>query len=204
MDRSVVKLHFTGSRLAGWHNPVVVVHLPNLLTILRLAAAPVLILLLKDRHYDAALLVILLAGISDGLDGYIAKRLQAQSELGAVLDPLADKILLISSYVMLGLLDLIPFWLLVAVVFRDLLIVSGYLAVVLLYGSAKMQPSGISKVNTVLQIALVVAVLLREVAGWPAAWFAQALIVSVLVTTLASGVHYVWVWGFGRESRPAG
>jgi cardiolipin synthase len=182
----------------------VLAHLPNLLTILRLAAAPVLILLLKDRQFEAALIVILLAGISDGLDGFIAKRFQVQSELGAVLDPLADKILLISSFVMLGLLELIPFWLLVAVVFRDFLIVSGYLAVVLLYGSAKMQPSGISRINTVLQIALVIAVLLREVAEWPAPWLVQILIAVVLVTTLASGIHYVWVWGFGRESRPAG
>jgi cardiolipin synthase len=178
-------------------------HLPNLLTILRLAAAPVLVLLLKDRHYDSALAVIVLAGISDGLDGFIAKRFKAQSALGAVLDPLADKILLVSSFVMLALLDLIPFWLLVAVVFRDLLIVSGYLAVMLIYGSVNMQPSAISKLNTVLQIGLVVAVLLHEAAGWPPFAVVQVLTAMTLLTTLVSGVHYVWIWGFGRESRPA-
>src|SRR3970040_1587860 len=104
-----------------------ILQLPNLITIARIALAPVLILLLKDEEYAASLAVFVIAGISDGLDGYIAKRFHLESRLGSILDPLADKTLLVSSYVMLMLLNHLPFWLMLAVVFRDLLIIGGYL-----------------------------------------------------------------------------
>ncbi|MCK7497381.1 MAG: CDP-alcohol phosphatidyltransferase family protein [Comamonadaceae bacterium] len=93
----------------------------------RVALVPVLILLLKDHDYLAALVVFAVAGASDALDGYLAKRLDVRSHLGAVLDPAADKLLLVSAYVMLTWLEHIPFWLLLAVAFRDVLIVGGYL-----------------------------------------------------------------------------
>ena len=111
-------------------------YLPNMITLLRMAFVPLLILVLKDHRYLEALWVFLIAGISDGLDGYIAKRFGFVSQLGAILDPLADKILLVSAYVMLALLAFVPFWLVLVVTFRDVVIVGGYLVYTSLYGPA--------------------------------------------------------------------
>lgn len=170
-------------------------YIPNLLTVLRIAAAPVLMLLLKSERYDLAIVVFLAAGFSDGLDGFIAKRFNCETRLGAVLDPIADKLLLVTSFVMLTLLGQLPFWLLVTVAFRDLLIVGGYLVLVVLHGFVQMRPTIISKINTLLQIALV-AVVLVQAAGWVSMpWITRVLIVMVTVTTVWSGIHYVWVWG---------
>jgi cardiolipin synthase len=173
--------------------------LPNLLTLSRIAAAPVLILMLKDRDYAMALAVFLVAGVSDGLDGWIAKRFKYTSRLGAILDPVADKILLVSAYVMLMLLDNLPFWLVLTVVFRDLLIVGGYIAYTSVVGTVKMSPSPLSKVNTFLQILLALFVLVHEAIGLHYDFVIQALTYIVFVTTVVSGVHYVWVWGVQRE-----
>lgn len=169
--------------------------LPNLLTVSRIAAAPILILMLKDRDYAAALLVFLIAGFSDALDGWIAKRFRYTSRLGAILDPVADKILLVSSYVMLMLLDHLPFWLVLTVAFRDLLIMGGYLAYTSVVGPVRMSPSMLSKFNTLMQILLVVTVLVHEAIGLHYPPLIDLLIYAVFVTTVASGVHYVWVWG---------
>lgn len=176
--------------------------LPNLLTLSRIALVPVLILVLKDGDYTAALWVFLAAGISDGLDGWIAKRWRYTTRLGAVLDPVADKLLLVTSYVMLMLLDHLPFWLVLTVVFRDVLIVGGYLAYTSLVGTVTMKPSHLSKFNTFAQIVLVVAVLVHEAFGRNYPMLIEALIYIVFVSTVASGVHYVWVWGVGEESSP--
>ncbi len=174
--------------------------IPNLLTLLRAAAAPVLIVLLEDRAFSLALLAFILAGVSDGLDGYIAKRYHFETRLGAILDPVADKVLLVSGFVMLTILDLIPLWLLVTVVFRDVLIVGGYLVLVTLNGSVQMQPSPVSKVNTVMQISLVTAILAQQ-AQWLAIPMLTTLLVGgVFATTVISGAHYVWVWAFGKHS----
>ncbi|MGR3914997.1 MAG: CDP-alcohol phosphatidyltransferase family protein, partial [Gammaproteobacteria bacterium] len=178
--------------------------IPNLLTLLRIAACPVLVLVLRDRAYDLALVLFLVAGITDGLDGYIAKRYNFVSGLGAILDPIADKLLIASAYIMLAILEDIPFWLLVAVMFRDLVIVVGYLVLVMMGDEVPMKPSYISKVNTFLQISLVIAVL-GDAADWlriPLVF--DALVTGVLVTTVVSGSRYVWDWGIRREERGAG
>jgi cardiolipin synthase len=177
--------------------------LPNLITLSRIALVPVLILMLKDREYAAALAVFFLAGLSDGLDGFIAKRFGLRSQLGAVLDPLADKTLLVTSYVMLTILGHVPFWLMLAVVFRDLLIVGGYLIYTTLFGAVQMQPSGLSKFNTLMQIALVVALLAQQAAGRSYPFETTLLVYAVFATTVASGVHYLWTWGVMKEIRPA-
>ncbi len=177
--------------------------IPNLLTLARIAATPVMILLLKDRAYESALLLFLLAGLTDGLDGYIAKRFDFQSRLGAILDPIADKLLIVSAYVMLALLGDIPFWLLVIVGFRDLMIVGGYLILETLEGDVQMQPSIVSKINTFLQITLVVVVLMDSTGWMEVALLSQILIGLVTVTTILSGAHYVWYWGIREESKRA-
>lgn len=176
--------------------------LPNVITISRIALVPLLILVLKDRDYVTALAVFLIAGVSDGLDGWIAKRYRFTSRLGAILDPVADKILLLSSYVMLMLLDQLPFWLALAVVFRDLLIVGGYLVYTSLIGPVQMSPSLLSKFNTLMQIVLVLAVLVHEAVGLRYPLLLETLVYTVFATTVASGAHYVWVWGVQKTAKP--
>jgi cardiolipin synthase len=177
-------------------------HLPNIITIARIALVPVLILLLKDQDYAAGLIVFVIAGASDALDGYLAKRLNVQSRLGAILDPVADKLLLVSAYVMLAVLGHIPFWLVLVVVFRDLLIVGGYMLYTSHAGPVKMRPSILSKLNTLMQIALVAVILAQQAAGlaWP---LAGVLVYAVLVTTVVSGAHYLWSWLIVKDIEPA-
>jgi len=174
-------------------------HLPNLITFMRLALAPFLILVLKDGHYLEALQVFLLAGFSDALDGFIAKRFGFVSQLGAILDPLADKVLLVSAYVMLALQGLVPFWLVLAVTFRDALIVAGYLIYTSLYGPVQMRPSALSKLNTFLQIVLVIFLLSEQAFLFHAPYLQLWLIFGVLATIIASGAHYLWTWGVVRD-----
>lgn len=177
-------------------------NLPNAITLLRIALTPVFILLLKSENYSAALGVFFLAGFSDGLDGFIAKRYNLITRLGGILDPLADKILLVSAYVMLSLLDHIPFWLVLTVVFRDLLIVGGYLVYTSIVGSVQMRPSNLSKLNTVMQVLLIIAVLVEQTAWLDVANAVEALIYLVALTTLASGAHYLWIWGVLKDVEP--
>jgi cardiolipin synthase len=173
--------------------------LPNLITIFRIALVPVLILLLKDQEYAMALVVFAVAGVSDGLDGFIAKRFHCETRLGSILDPLADKTLLVSSYVMLMLLNHLPFWLMLTVAFRDLLIVGGYLVYTSMVGPVQMRPSWLSKLNTFMQIALIVVILAQQAFQLVYAPMVDALIYAVLLTTIASGAHYLWIWLVMKE-----
>lgn len=177
--------------------------LPNLITLARVALAPALVLVLKDGDYKLALALFVIAGLSDGLDGFIAKRFNYQSRLGAILDPAADKILLVSAYVMLTVLNQLPFWLVIVVVFRDLLIVGGYLVYTSMYGPVQMRPSWISKLNTFMQIALVVIVLSEQAVGISYPRIIALLVYAVFATTVASGGHYLWTWGILKDIDPA-
>ena len=134
------------------------------------------------------------AGITDGLDGWIAKKFNCVTRLGSILDPIADKVLIVSTYVVLVLLGDLPFWLLLLIVFRDLGIIGGYLILDTLHDSVPLHPSFLSKVNTLLQIILV-AVVLIDRAGWVhLPWLNEFLIVLVGLTTLISGIHYGYLW----------
>jgi cardiolipin synthase len=177
--------------------------LPNLITIARLALTPVFVLLVNDEDYALALLVFGVAGVSDGIDGFIAKRFHFESRLGAILDPAADKILLVSAYVMLTVLGHLPLWLVIVVVFRDLLIVGGYLVYTSMYGPVHMRPSVLSKFNTLMQITLVVVVLLAQAIGAAYDTVIRLLAYAVLATTVASGAHYLWTWGVMKDIESA-
>jgi len=167
---------------------------------MRIAACPVLVVLLHEGNYVFALMLFVAAGITDGLDGYIAKRFNCQSGLGAILDPIADKLLIGSAYIMLAILGDIPFWLLILVMFRDLVIVVGYLILVMMGNDVAMSPSYSSKINTVVQISLMVAVLLEKSGLEFIAPISGVLVFGVLLTTIISGVQYVWLWGIRHES----
>ena len=173
--------------------------IPNLLTLARIASCPILVLLLYGRNYQLALYLFIAAGITDGLDGYIAKQFNCVSSLGKVLDPIADKLLIGSACVMLAVLGGIPFWLVVVVMFRDLVIVVGYLIIVVMDQTVSIRPTYASKFNTFLQISLMVAVLLEKSAILSVPMVVNALVFGVLITTVVSGIQYVWLWGIRQE-----
>lgn len=174
-------------------------YLPNIITLFRIGMAPLLLLLFKDHQYVLAFYVFIIAGLSDALDGFIAKRFGYVSQLGAILDPLADKLLVVTSYVMLSLDGHVPFWLLLTVVFRDLLIVAGYLIQVSMFGATQMRPSYASKLNTFMQIFLVVVILGTQAFNLSMAAWIEVLIVVVFLTTVVSGLHYLWILLVKRE-----
>ncbi|MGB5833225.1 MAG: CDP-alcohol phosphatidyltransferase family protein [Thiohalocapsa sp.] len=175
--------------------------LPNIISTLRLAAVVPVVYLLVTEQFGWALLVFLLAGISDGVDGFLAKHYGWQTTLGSILDPLADKALLTSCYLVLGAMGVIPLWLTLAVVFRDLVIVSGGILYQYLVEDVTAAPTYLSKTNTVMQIVLVVAVIADAGPLALSAGLLQALIWLCLLTTLGSGAQYVWVWGSMARGR---
>jgi cardiolipin synthase len=176
--------------------------IPNLISVLRILLTVPVVWMLLTHRFDLALLLFAIAGISDGLDGFLAKHFGWQSRLGGLLDPLADKVLLISSYVCLALLGLIPLALMVLVIVRDLIIVTGALIYNFRIEELEAEPSVISKINTFAQIVLVLAVVLDQGLLALPDGVLTLLIWSVFVTTIASGVNYVWVWS--RRARDHG
>jgi len=172
-----------------------VLNIPNIITVARVLLVPVLIYFLLGQAYAAALLVFTVAAVSDAVDGFLARRFNQFTRFGAVMDPLADKAILLSAVVVLGWSGLLPPWLAAAIVARDILIVGGALAYHWLAGSVDMAPSLLSKLNTFLQFGLI-CLLMANAAGMfdISAWL-PALFVLVLLSTAASGAHYVWVWG---------
>lgn len=169
--------------------------IPNIITILRiLLVIPIMVLLIREE-YRTVLVFFAIAGLSDGLDGFLARRYQWRTELGAILDPLADKFLLVGVYLMLGWSGLVPFWLMGLVILRDVVIISGALAYSRFCRELSIEPSAISKLNTLLQILLGLAVIVGASGLALPSWSLSALIVLVALTTVWSGADYVWRWG---------
>jgi cardiolipin synthase len=168
--------------------------IPNIITVFRLLLVPPVVMLMLQDRFAAALVVFGVAGFSDALDGYLAKHYHWTSRIGALMDPLADKLLLLSSFVTLGWLGWIPYWLVGLVILRDLVIVSGAIVYHLRIERLEAEPRPASKLNTFTQILLVLAVMFSQ--GFqvlPALWL-DVLLYSVLFTTLWSGLDYVWIW----------
>ena len=173
-------------------------NLPNVISLGRLLAVPVAVWLVLSEQLLVAFWVFVAAGVSDAVDGFIAKHFDAETEFGRYLDPIADKVLLVSVYLALGNEGYLETWLVIMVVFRDALIVGGALLFQTLTQSLSMQPLMISKVNTVAQIVLAAAVL--GVHGYAitgdgmAEGVVEVLVYAVTVTTLISGGAYVVTW----------
>ncbi len=178
--------------------------IPNLISIMRIFLSVPVVWLLLEQQFGVALVLFAVAGISDGLDGYLAKHYGWESHLGGLLDPLADKVLLISSFLSLAVIGMIPVWLVVLVILRDLVIVTGALVYHFRVMELEAEPSMISKVNTVAQIFLVLAVVLDQGLVQLPMLVTQGLIWVVMATTLASGVNYVWVWSRRAASHHRG
>jgi cardiolipin synthase len=171
-----------------------VINLPNLITLARLLAAPLAVYLILNEAWSAAFWLFLVAGVSDAVDGYLAKRFDARTLIGGYLDPLADKVMLVGVFVTLGYLHHLPEWLVILVVFRDLLIIGGALLVHTLTGKLQMQPLMISKVNTVMQFVLPAYLLAQLGLGVSHAAVALTLIYVAAATTVLSGAAYVVTW----------
>ena len=171
-------------------------NIPNIITVVRMALVVPLAMLLVQQRYGAALLILFLAGASDGIDGFIARRYSWRSRLGSILDPIADKLLLVSCYFVLTTQGLIPTWLLGIVLGRDMLIILGAIVIHHWITEVDGEPTLISKLNTFLQIALVLAVLIDQSGDWLEPQWLTALIWSVTVTTALSGIQYMAIWVF--------
>ncbi|WP_338661351.1 CDP-alcohol phosphatidyltransferase family protein [Pararoseomonas sp. SCSIO 73927] len=165
--------------------------LPNLITLGRLCAVPAVVWLVIQHRLDIAFLVFVGAGISDALDGWLARVRNARSFIGSVLDPVADKALLVSVYVTLAIIGVLPDWLAILVVFRDLLIVGGLLLLALMGLRPAIKPLLVSKLNTALQIGLAGTALFLAGFGLDGGPLLPVLIGLVTGTTIASGAAYV-------------
>jgi cardiolipin synthase len=164
--------------------------LPNIISFARLCAVPLAIWLVLHDRYTGAFALFVTAGISDAIDGWLARR-RGGTALGAALDPLADKTLMIGMYVTLAATAQLPDWLAILVVFRDVLIVGGVVLLWLTGHAAAIHPLSISKVNTALQIGLVALILGLDAAGLDFAALRESMIVLVAMSTLLSGAAYV-------------
>lgn len=171
-----------------------VMNIPNLITLGRLFSVPVILWLILDGNMLAAFWVFFAAALSDAVDGIIAKYFDAETVFGAFLDPIADKALLVSVYLMLGHQGYIEAWLVIMVVFRDLVIIGGALLFQTVTQSLTMQPLIISKVNTFAQLVFAVVVLWAGAYDIDGGAAIRAIGYIVAVTTLWSGIVYVFTW----------
>ena len=179
-----------------------IVTLPNVLTIFRMALTPVFVSLLFYQKFVWALAAFVVAGITDGLDGLLARRFQQQSELGRILDPIADKMMLVTSFVVLSMRGVfptplpkhlpVPFWVTITVISRDIFILVGAAAINMVSGFRAFRPSFLGKISTVVQIVAVAAVILAAQTRVGTGYYLPTIYTSVFTLTLLSGVHYIF------------
>jgi len=179
-----------------------IVTVPNLLTIFRMVLIPVFVSLLFYQRFIWALAVFVLAGITDGLDGLFARRFGQQSQLGTVLDPIADKLLLVTAFVVLSMRSVfpepvpshlpVPFWVTVAVISRDVFIVVGAAAINVMTGFRGFRPSWLGKLNTTVQIIAIAAIIFAASFPYGTGYYLPTTYVIVFSLAVASGLHYVF------------
>ena len=170
-------------------------HIPNVTTSIRILLVAPIVAALAAHRLTIAIGLFGAAALSDAADGFLAKRCGWQSELGAVLDPLADKLLLVAVFITLAYLKLVPLWLMATAAGRDSLIVLGALSYRYRFGALDMRPSAVSKFNTLCQAAYILSVVVRELYSAPAAWVVTGLGALAFVTMAVSGMDYVLIYG---------
>ena len=181
-----------------------IVTLPNLLTMFRMGLVPVFVSLLFYQKFVWGLVAFVVAGVTDMLDGLLARRFNQKSQLGTILDPIADKLLLVTSFVVLSLPTIIPsqhtpshlpvpFWVTAAVISRDIFIIVGVAAINIVTGFRSFRPSWLGKVNTTIQIFAIVSILIAaSVPSWISGYYLPTVYVTVFVFAILSGVHYIF------------
>jgi cardiolipin synthase len=170
-------------------------HIPNVISSIRILLVAPIAVALAHHHLATTIVLFGVAALSDAADGFLAKRYGWQSDLGAVLDPAADKLLLVTVFITLAYLKLVPLWLMAAAVARDTIIVVGALLYRLWFGPLNVRPSVVSKFNTLCQAAFILAVVGREQFSLPPAWVGSVLGALVFVTVTVSGIDYVLIYG---------
>jgi len=166
-------------------------NLPNLLSLIRILFIPLFVIFLIYRHYDWSLITLTLSAITDALDGFIARFFHQKTALGTYLDPIADKLLLVTAYITLSILNIIPDWLTIIVISRDVIISLGVLVLLINSYPLEISPSGISKFTTLFQFLTLFLSLLYLYYGFTYA-FLQILYAITALFTIASGLHYLY------------
>ncbi len=167
-------------------------NLPNMLTLIRVLLIPLFVILIINKHSGWALVAFALAGITDGMDGLLARITHQRTELGAYLDPIADKLLLSAAFITLAITEMLPSWLTVVVITRDLIILVGFLVFILINYRPEMGPSLVSKVTTFFQISTILLVLLKEY--YPSFESLSTIaIYGAALLTIISGSHYIYL-----------
>jgi cardiolipin synthase len=167
-------------------------NLPNILTLTRVLLIPLFVILIINKYFEWALFTFAIAGITDGIDGLIARITHQRTELGAYLDPIADKLLLFSAFITLAIVEIIPSWLVVIVIARDVIILTGFLVMFLTGYHPEIKPSLLSKITTAFQIVTILLVLMIDYSPT----FQQLSLIAIYgtaVMTVLSGSHYIYI-----------
>ena len=179
-----------------------IITVPNLLTVFRMVLIPVFVSLLFYQRFVLALGIFILAGITDGLDGLLARRFNQKSQLGTILDPIADKLMLVTSFVVLSMRSVfpqplpshlpVPFWVTVAVISRDVFILVGAAAINIVTGFRGFRPSLLGKINTVVQIFAIATIIFAASVPYGTGYYLPTLYTTVFAFSVLSGAHYVF------------
>ena len=179
-----------------------IVTVPNLLTVFRMVLIPVFVSLLFYQRFILALAIFVFAGITDGLDGLLARRFNQKSQLGTILDPIADKLMLVTSFVVLSMRSVfpqplpshlpVPFWVTVAVISRDVFIIVGAAAINIVTGFRGFRPSMLGKINTTVQIFAIAAIIFAASVPHGSGWYLPTIYTTVFALAVLSGAHYVF------------
>jgi cardiolipin synthase len=179
-----------------------IVTVPNMLTVFRMVLIPVFVTLLFYQRFVFALAVFVIAGLTDGLDGLLARRFQQESQLGTVLDPIADKLMMVTAFIVLSMRSIfpqpvpshlpIPFWVTIAVISRDVFIVVGAAAINIMTGFRGFRPSWLGKANTTVQIIAIAIIMFAASVPYYTGYYLPTLYVVVFTFAVTSGLHYIF------------
>ena len=179
-----------------------IVTVPNMLTVFRMVLIPVFVTLLFYQRFLWALAVFIVAGVTDGLDGLLARRFSQQSQLGTVLDPIADKLMLVTAFIVLSMRSVfpqplpghlpVPFWVTVAVISRDVFIIVGAAAINMMTGFRGFRPSWLGKLNTIVQIAGIAAIMVAPSVPTLTGYYLPTVYAIVFAFAILSGLHYIF------------
>jgi cardiolipin synthase (CMP-forming) len=188
-------MEFSASRFATSRVSGTLRQIPNVITSIRILLVVPIAVALVNHRWELTIALFGAAALSDAADGFLAKRFGWQSELGAVLDPVADKLLMATAFVVLAYLRLVPLWLVAVAIARDIIIVVGALLYRYCLGPLSVRPSVVSKFNTLCQAAFILAVVGREGLSVPPQWVLILLGALMFVTVVISGIDYVLIYG---------
>ena len=186
-----------------------VLTIPNILTFLRMALIPVFAIMLVYHKEGWALAIFTIAGVSDGIDGFVARRFKQESELGTIIDPIADKLLMTTAFVMLTLPSVmgtarflpVPFWVTATVIGRDVLIVTVAMSITIMTGFRDFKPSWLGKASTFVQVVAVIMILVAAVSPELRGFYLPTVYTTVAAFAVFSGAHYIyWVAKLMREA----